>query len=348
MNTPPGSSLRTSLRHLAFLFLLPCSLFPQGSLIPPGAPLPTMKTLDQVEARTPLAGGTSPLGASSGSYYLTGNVTISIGANGITISGSNVTIDLNGFTLTGPGSGSGAGIFLNGGVSNVLIFNGTIRNWGGAGINSLGNPHLRAERLRVISNGGGGIAADVNAEVVNCVADSNVGTGVKGTDNCLIKDCQASGTTGSPGHGILLGMASFVTGCVANGNLGNGISVGQGCVVSLCSAFGNGNGIAATSNCYIVSNNCMNNGGGINTSGQSNRIDANHVTSTSVLQTGIFVSGDRSFIIRNTARGNAANYDIAANNNVGFIVSAPASGAIFGSTGGAGVGSTDPWANFSF
>ena len=109
-----------------------------------------MKTLDQVEARTPLAGGTSPLGASSGSYYLTGNVNISTGANGITISGSNVTIDLNGFTLTGPGSGFGSGIYLNSGVSNVSIFNGTIRNWGSHGINSLGNPHLRAEKLRVI------------------------------------------------------------------------------------------------------------------------------------------------------------------------------------------------------
>ena len=96
-----------------------------------------------------------------------------------------------------------------------------------------------------------------------------------------MKDCQASATSGPPGHGISLGMASFVTGCVAFGNAASGIGVDKGCVVSLYNAFGNGNGIAATSNCYIVSNNCINNGAGVFTSGQSNRIDANHVTSTS-------------------------------------------------------------------
>ena len=51
----------------------------------------------------------------------------------------------------------------------------------------------------------------------------------------------------------------------------------------------------------------------------------------------------------NTAATNTTNnYDIVANNKVGTIVSAPNSVAITGSTGGAGVGSTDPWANFSF
>ena len=34
--------------------LLFTSAFPQGSLTPPGAPAPTMKTLDQVEALTPV------------------------------------------------------------------------------------------------------------------------------------------------------------------------------------------------------------------------------------------------------------------------------------------------------
>ena len=34
--------------------LLPPSAFGQGSLTPPGAPTPTMKTLDQIEPRTPI------------------------------------------------------------------------------------------------------------------------------------------------------------------------------------------------------------------------------------------------------------------------------------------------------
>jgi len=128
-----------------------------------------MKTLDQVEARTPIAGGTAPVSIGSGSYYLTGNLTISAVSIGITITASNVTVDLNGFSVTGPASGGTAGIFLAGGVSNVTIVNGTIRGWGGYGINALGNPHLRAAKLRVIANGAIGIAAYVNAEVFDCV-----------------------------------------------------------------------------------------------------------------------------------------------------------------------------------
>ena len=55
-----------------------------------------------------------------------------------------------------------------------------------------------------------------------------------------------------------------------------------------------------------------------------------------------------NLIVRNSASGNTLNYVIVASNAVGQIFSAPASGAISGSTGGAGVGTTDPWVNFSY
>ncbi len=58
--------------------------------------------------------------------------------------------------------------------------------------------------------------------------------------------------------------------------------------------------------------------------------------------------GTGNLVIRNSASGNTTNYDIVANNKVGVIVVPPDSFAISGNTGGAGVGSTDPWANFSF
>jgi hypothetical protein len=229
--------MRAMFIAISSLFLLPCSLFPQGPLPPPGPPAPTMKTLDQVEARTPLAGGTTPISIGSGSYYLTGNLTISSSVNGITITAGYVTIDLNGFALVGPGSGSGSGVYLNGGVSNVTILNGTIRNWGSHGINGLGNPSLRAEKLQVISNGGNGIAADAKCAVINCGAESNVGTGILGADNSLIKDCRITGTSGSPGDGVAAGQSSVVSGCVSQNNSGKGI---VGSTVKDCAANDNG------------------------------------------------------------------------------------------------------------
>ena len=74
-------------------------------------------------------------------------------------------------------------------------------------------------------------------------------------------------------------------------------------------------------------------------------IGGNNVTDN---DRGIDVDFSGNIIIKNTASGNGTNYDIAADNKVGVIVAAPNSMAISGSSGGAGVGTTDPWANFSF
>src|SRR5438094_3223557 len=89
---------------LPVLFAVFCSLssiLAQGRLTPPGAPAPTMKSLDQIEARTPISSlpFTIPFNNNSGSYYLTKNLSVSTG-NGIDIQGDNVMVDLNGFTIS--------------------------------------------------------------------------------------------------------------------------------------------------------------------------------------------------------------------------------------------------------
>ena len=72
----------------------------QGSLTPPGAPAPTMKTLDQVQPRTPIS--SLPLAISlPGSYYVTGNLTGVAGQHGITINADHVTLDLSEFDIAG-------------------------------------------------------------------------------------------------------------------------------------------------------------------------------------------------------------------------------------------------------
>ncbi|MFO1492886.1 MAG: hypothetical protein U1F87_18705 [Kiritimatiellia bacterium] len=103
------------------------SSFAQGSLTPPGAPGQTMKSLAQIEPRTVIPGGTAAFVISTPrSYVLGGNLSINTG-HAITISANNVTLDLDGFTISStPPSASGCGITLAPDISNIRITNGHI------------------------------------------------------------------------------------------------------------------------------------------------------------------------------------------------------------------------------
>ena len=99
----------------------------QGSLTPPGAPSATMKSLAQIEPRTPISSAPFTI-AVSGSYYLTTNMTVSSG-NAITIATNGVTVDLNGFTIASTAaSAAGTAISLASALSDITIVNGHIRS----------------------------------------------------------------------------------------------------------------------------------------------------------------------------------------------------------------------------
>ncbi|RYD50218.1 MAG: hypothetical protein EOP85_00010 [Verrucomicrobiaceae bacterium] len=116
----------------AAALLVPASAYAQGDLSPPaGVPAAGMKTLAQVEPRTaippspavPIAGPHFTIGA-RGSYYLTGNVTVSSGSP-IVINSGGVTLDLNGYTISSnSGSPNGTAITIN--FSDVTVTNGHI------------------------------------------------------------------------------------------------------------------------------------------------------------------------------------------------------------------------------
>jgi hypothetical protein len=100
--------------------------FAQGTLTPPGAPVPTMKSLDQIEARTPISALPFTIN-SPGSYYLTKSLNVTTG-NGITINAAQVTLDLNGFTISSTASSAnGTGIAIASGLGDITIFNGHIK-----------------------------------------------------------------------------------------------------------------------------------------------------------------------------------------------------------------------------
>lgn len=104
--------------------------FAQGQLMPPGAPAPVMKSLDQIEPRTPISSAPFTI-AKSGSYYLTANLNVSGGSgstNGINLNASQVTLDLNGFTISSSApSATGYAILLGANLKNITIMNGYIQ-----------------------------------------------------------------------------------------------------------------------------------------------------------------------------------------------------------------------------
>jgi hypothetical protein len=112
------------------------TVFAQGSLTPPGAPVPSMKSLAQIEPRTPintLSGDSQDLYVISqpGSYYLTTNIIATGSINAISINTNGVSLDLSGFTISSAGA-NGTAILLVGnqvtgiGNADITISNGHI------------------------------------------------------------------------------------------------------------------------------------------------------------------------------------------------------------------------------
>lgn len=161
---------------LCLLALLPpASLLAQGPLTPPGAPAPTMKTLDQVEARTDLnklAGDATAVAVISGpgSYYLTADLSGAGGKDTVRVAtAGRVTIDLNGFALNSTASGRSA-ILLPAANDAVVIRNGTILAAGSATSAAVGGAgtNVTCEELRILSAGGQAIQLGDNGSVLRC------------------------------------------------------------------------------------------------------------------------------------------------------------------------------------
>jgi hypothetical protein len=267
-----------------------------GSLTPPGPPGPTMTTLSglssqvsntdnkvtdlqnsvasvqtaisalQTDPRTaiPKSPATPVFGphytiSIPGSYYLTGNVEVT-GGNGIAITTSDVTLDLNGFVLisktANPAQGSAIDIAAN--LTNIEIKNGRIS--GGTVRTYLGpkawNATFAAQGwLTGIKDGVGATNPSRNLIISNVTVEKCGGSGMQLHSGGVLQNVAA---TGNEVYGIYADHSTLVNVTVSNNGL-EGVSCNYG-TISCVTATANGDiGIDAYQG-SVTNANASNNG----------------------------------------------------------------------------------------
>ncbi len=306
---------------IAVLLAFPAGQSWSGSLTPPGPPAPTMKPLDDIEPRRPIRLADLPLSInSSGSFYLAENINFATpGVVAISVNAPVVTIDLNGFTLSGPGSNTGAsgfGISVNA-ADKLVVKNGTIQNWRGNAIFAFPALDCTIDNVTVQRNGQHGIFLTTGT-----ITNSTV---IRNGDNGIL---QVNGS-------------AIVKNSICSDNRLTGISSSKGNIIiedNICNGNGAGGILASEASGRIIGNTCTGNNDGLLLEGSQSYVDGNSVynnTMNGIRSYTFIFKDDHSVAVRNTAAGNGTNYSFSTTTKSGPIVT----------TNGV-ISSTNPWANF--
>ena len=114
-----------------------------------------------------------------GSYRLTSSLVASLARDAIRIEATDVTLDLNGFSIGGSNVGTiGIWDFGVAGVERAVIRNGSIHNFTSHGISLQGGLN-RIEQVQLISNAGSGVLTGQGSWVVENLIMSNGSHGVE-------------------------------------------------------------------------------------------------------------------------------------------------------------------------
>jgi hypothetical protein len=266
--------------------------------------------------------------------------------NGISVRASNVTIDMGGHALIGPGNPSCNGINQEFSHKDLRVLNGNVSGWRGTGKAGVwihgGNAsisdiqastnwfgfHVYRTKITGCQASGNlyyGITAGYGSTLDGCVANDNAGTGIYAEQGCTLSSCESRynsvgivalygcalmncSVTENKTIGIYASMGTTISGSTAQYNQGDGIHLGFGCSAYDSMAFNNAtNGIYAGSDCVISACNARENDlHGIVVQQEGNAILNN--TSCRNNESGIYVHGKRNRIENNHCAGD--NYGL--------------------------------------
>ncbi len=176
----------------------------------------------------------------TGSYALTGNLTVSgLDTSGIVVTASDVTLDLRGFTIQGgcpaigcaPDTGAGDGIAAS--LAGNQVRNGRVRGFASDGV--FIGPRARISMMVVEKNGGDGINASGQIDIVDTTAVQNADFGIDAGAQAKIRnsvaDSNGQGGITTAGYSIVSESASRSNQLSSGISFGSGIRVGTACLL---------------------------------------------------------------------------------------------------------------------
>jgi hypothetical protein len=249
-----------------------------------------------------------------GSYQLISNITVPTDGTAIQIDVSNVTLDLNGFTVQCAAGVIAPGInsATNSSQHNVTVRNGVVHGFGGDGVRLFGSGNVVME-VKVDGNGLNGVEVVQGSTVERCIVIGNGLSGITASQDCSIRE---NVCTGNGIHGVRASQACAVLRNTCNGNGVAGIQGDQGSTLIQNTCSGNSDtGIQAAGQCLVQQNNCSLNDTGISCTGSNNAVVENACLHNN---TGMnLAGGGANYIAQNKLGANGATITNVGGNTLG-------------------------------